>query len=69
MERELTNLTFEAWIAYLFDQPLTVPTRYLLPWRRWAKKDIWKGSPGLIETYITRACEQADTVLEPFSDR
>src|SRR5579863_411438 len=61
--------TFEQWITFIFDQPLEVPTQHLLAWRRHNTQNTWKLPPRLLVSYMTRAFEQASTVLAPFSDR
>ncbi len=56
-------MTFDEWIASVFDHPATKPEAY---WDLDA--DFWEGPAATIVDYLTRTFAQADVVLQPFSD-
>ena len=60
---EVTNLSFEEWVRFIFDRPVTSPAWY---WDTDA--DWWQGEPCLSVEYMTRAFEDAAEVLRPYSD-
>ncbi len=63
MGKTLSNLSFEQWIAYVFDRPVKDPAWYFA-----IDSDWWEGSPQEKVVFITRAFENAADVLQPFSD-
>jgi len=66
MVRQLQDLTFEGWLAYCFDHP--VPEQNDQAWY-WDEDADWWGCPSA-ETirFLTRAFENAGTILAPYSD-
>ena len=54
-------MTFDQWIAYVFDHPVTKPEWY------W-ENDDWEGSSAEIIAHLTRTFEECETALNPFSD-
>ena len=65
MGRHIGDLSFEDWITYVFDHPVTDPA-----WHWDIGRDYWDelGQPAITVAYLTRAFEGAHTVLAPFSD-
>lgn len=65
--KQLTNVTFEEWIAYVFDHP--VREACLAAWYHDLSSDYWKESsqPEVTLAYLTRVFEEANTVLLSFS--
>jgi hypothetical protein len=63
--RQLPDLSFEAWIAYVFDHPITDQM-----WHMDSDRDYWDElrQPSTTVSYLTRALEDAAAVLAPFSD-
>ncbi len=63
--RQLRDLSFEAWVAYVFDHPATDEL-----WHMDGDRDYWDElrQPVTTVSYLTRAFEDAGTVLAPFSD-
>jgi hypothetical protein len=56
-------MTFDEWIASIFDQPVTQPEWY------WDCDDgFWDGPAITIVEYMTRLFMEANTALKPFSD-
>ena len=66
MGRQLTNLTFEEWLAYVFDHP--VPTGQESEWYWDMERDVWYEVPADVIEFLTRAFENAADVFEPYSD-
>jgi hypothetical protein len=65
MGRQIGDLSFEDWIAYVFDHPVTDPA-----WHWDIDRDYWDelGQPAITVAYLSRAFEDAHTMLAPFSD-
>ena len=64
MGKELTNLTFEEWLIYVFDRPVN-------PGQEWywdSDADWWHSSNLQIIQFVTQAFENAETLFEPYSD-
>lgn len=56
-------MTFDEWIASIFDHPVTEPGR---GWN--GESTFWEGPDATIVEYMTRLFAEADAVLNPFSD-
>ena len=65
MGRQLTNLSFEEWLIYVFDRPVDESR---LEWYWDPEADWWRGSNAQIIEFVTRAFEDAGTLFEPYSD-
>ena len=63
MGEPLTNLSFEEWIAFHFDHPVTEPA-----WYGDIDNDYWDGPPDLTVEYLTRTFQNAVTVLQPYTN-
>ena len=65
MVQSLTSLSFDEWLAFVFDHPVAGQQRewYWEPEAGW-----WDGPSGLTVEYLTRAFENAATLFEPYSD-
>src|SRR5579871_3704608 len=65
MNLQLADLSFEGWIAYVFDHPVTEPE-----WYRDPDCDWWDEGedPATTVAYLTQAFEDAAAALAPFSD-
>lgn len=64
MGRQLADLTFEEWLIYVFDRPVH-------PGQEWywdSAANWWYGSSIQIVQFVTQAFENAQTVLEAYSD-
>ena len=64
MGKQLTNLTFEEWLIYVFDRPVN-------PGQEWywdSDADWWHGSNAQIIQFVTQAFENAETLFKPYSD-
>ena len=59
----LTDLTFEEWIKFNFDHPVTDPQ-----WHWDIEGDEWQGSAAVTVAYLTRTFESAGQVFRPYSD-
>lgn len=57
------QISFDQWIAYIFDHPVTDPA-----WHFDVDSDYWDGPPANIVAHLTRTFEECDTVLRSFSD-
>ncbi len=78
--RELTDLSFEGWITYVFDHPVPDPgipewagSAEAVIYRHWyleSDSDWWDPSahPETTVAYLTMLFENATSVLTPFSD-
>jgi hypothetical protein len=65
MGQELINPSFEEWVRYLFDHPVTDPAWYWdINRERWNERD----SSALALNYLTQLFENAGTILAPYSD-
>lgn len=65
MSRQLTNLTFEEWLIYVFDRPVDDSR---LEWYWDSEADWWRGSNAQIIQFVTQAFENAGTLFEPYND-
>lgn len=65
MGRQLTDLTFEEWLIYVFDRPVDDSR---LEWYWDSGADWWHGSNTQIIDFVTRAFENAEVLFEPYSD-
>ncbi|GAB4477987.1 MAG: hypothetical protein Kow00124_21860 [Anaerolineae bacterium] len=65
MSKELTDLSFEDWLAYVFDHPVEDPAWYWDPQAEWwdARRD-----PVTTIAYITRAFEQIEDVAALYTE-
>ncbi|MBI5687640.1 MAG: hypothetical protein HZC54_21425 [Verrucomicrobia bacterium] len=63
MAKLLTNLTFEEWVRYLFDHPVTDPG-----WHFDIDADDAKLEPQQVVSYATRLFEGAGELLAPYTD-
>ena len=69
MGNQLTNLTFEGWLSYVFDHP--VPSGELKSAWYWdLERERWDENENPVDTvrFLTQAFEQAATVFQPYSD-
>lgn len=65
MGQQLTNLSFEPWLAYVFDHPVE-DTKNAWYWD--INRDYWnETSPETIQ-FLTQAFENAAEVFKPYSD-
>lgn len=64
MGRQLTDLTFEEWLIYVFDRPVNSGQE----WYWDSEANWWYGSNPQIVQFITRAFEGGEALLEPYSD-
>ena len=65
--KQLKNLTFEEWLAYVFDHPVPVGQEKAWHWdidRDWWDED---GEPASTVQFLTQAFENAAEVFQPFS--
>ena len=65
MGNKLQNLTFEHWLAHVFDHP--VPEGNENAWYWETDRDWWEEDSAESVDFMTQAFEQAGSVLEPFS--
>lgn len=65
MGKQLANLTFEGWLAYVFDHPVDDSKR---EWYWDVDADEWNEEPADGIQFLTQAFENADQVFQPFSD-
>lgn len=63
MGKRLIDITFEEWLNYVFDHPVTDPAWY---WD--IDDDLDDGPPATTVDYMTQLFENAASVLRPFSD-
>jgi hypothetical protein len=63
--RPLSDLTFEEWVLFVFDRPVDDSR---LEWYWDLEADWWEGPAALTVQYLTRAFENAESLLEPYSD-
>lgn len=64
MGRQLTNLTFEEWLIYVFDRPVNAGQE----WYWDSEANWWRGSNLQIVQFVTQAFESAEILFEPYSD-
>ena len=65
MGKQLTDLTFEQWLAYVFDHPVGDAKQ---AWYWDIDRDWWHEDPADTIQFLTRAFENAAVVFEPYSD-
>ena|SRR5258708_4879503 len=65
MSEILTALSFEQWLAFVFDHPVDESR---LEWYFDPDSDWWDGPPQTTVQYLTGAFENAANLLEPYSD-
>jgi hypothetical protein len=65
MGRQLTDLTFEEWLIYVFDRTVDDSR---LEWYWDSEADWWHGSNTQILDFVTRAFENAEVLFEPYND-
>jgi hypothetical protein len=65
MGKQLTDLTFERWLAYVFDHPVEDGKQ---AWYWDIDRDWWDEDPADTIQFLTQAFENAAVVLQPFSD-
>lgn len=65
MGKQLTNLTFEAWLRYVFDHPVDEMKN---AWYWNADRDWWEEDTLEAVQFMTQAFENAAAVFEPYSD-
>lgn len=65
MEKRLMDLSFEQWLDYVFNHPVTKPAWY------WKKGDYWwseKRKPAVTISYLTRAFENPTKAFSQYSN-
>jgi hypothetical protein len=64
MENQIINLSFDEWIRYVFDHPVTEPEWY------WEEHDFWDPMvyPRVTVSYLTRLFENPVASLSAYSD-
>lgn len=65
MGKQLKNLTFEGWLAYVFDHPVEEGKK---EWYWDIDADEWDEPAADTIQFLTRAFENAAVVLQPYSD-
>ena len=65
MVRQLENLTFEQWLAYVFDHPVEANKN---AWYWDPGADEWNEVPTDVIRFLTQAFENAEEVFNPYSD-
>jgi hypothetical protein len=65
MPKQLENLSFEQWLAYVFDHPIE---EHKNAWYWDIDRDWWNETPAETIQFLTQAFENAAEVLEPYSD-
>lgn len=67
MGKQLTDLTFEQWIAYIFDHPVEEGKQ---AWYWEIDRDWWDADADPADTirFLTQAFENAAVIFPPFSD-
>ena len=65
MRKQLNNFTFEEWLSYVFDHPVSDLNQ---AWYWDLDRDWWDENPADCIRFMTRAFENASTVLAPYSD-
>ncbi|HET9908843.1 MAG TPA: hypothetical protein VFQ23_19490 [Anaerolineales bacterium] len=66
MGRQLTNLTFEEWLTFVFDHP--VPTGQEKAWYWEFDADEWDETHADVIQFLTQAFENAEVVFQPYTD-
>ena len=65
MGKPLTHFTFEQWLAYVFDHPVSESGQ---EWYWDLDADWWDGPAADTVQFLTRAFENAAVLLQPYSD-
>jgi hypothetical protein len=65
MGRQLTHLTFEQWLAYAFDHPVSDSGQ---AWYWDDAADWWNGPAADTIQFLTQAFEKAAMLFQPYSD-
>ena len=65
MGQPLTHLTFEQWLAYVFDHPVSESGQ---EWYWDLDADWWDGLAADTVQFLTRAFENAAVLFQPYSD-
>ena len=65
MGKQLTNLTFEAWLGYVFEHPVDQMTN---AWYWDMDRDWWEEDTPEAVQFMTQAFENSAVAFEPFSD-
>jgi hypothetical protein len=65
MRKQLEKLSFEQWLAYVFDHPIE---EHKNAWYWDIDRDWWNETPAETIQFLTQAFENAAEVLEPYSD-
>ena len=65
MDNRLTQLTFEEWLAHVFDHPVRASGQ---EWYWEPDADWWDGSPTDTVRFLTQAFEHAAELFQPYSD-
>src|SRR5262245_17487372 len=65
MGNQLTDLTFEEWLLYVFDHPVDETK---LEWYWDLERDWWKEEPVDAIQFMTQAFENAGMMFQPYSD-
>jgi len=66
MGKQLKNLTFEGWLAYVFDHP--VPIGQEQAWNWDMDRDWWQEDATEAIQFLTRAFENAAVTFQPYTD-
>ncbi len=65
MGKQLTDLTFEEWLIYVFDHPVEAMKN---AWYWHMDRDWWAGPAGKTVEFLTRAFEQPAEAFKPYTD-
>ena len=67
MRKQITNLTFEGWLSYVFEHPVE---EQKLEWYWDTDRDWWNenADPAQTVQFLTQAFEGAAVLFEPYSD-
>jgi hypothetical protein len=65
MREQLKNLTFEQWLAYVFDHPFAELSK---AWYGDIDRDWWEENPAESVRFLMQAFEHAAEVFRPYSD-
>jgi hypothetical protein len=63
--KPLHDLTFEAWLMFVFDHPVDESR---LEWYWDLDADWWGGPPAVTVEYLTRAFEDPESAFKPYTD-
>ena len=64
MERALKDITFDEWVAHVFDHD----AHQGLQWYFDIDSDYWDGPPDVTITYITKLFENPSPYLQPYAN-